>query len=249
MPIFMSLYKGQLKQQVCYSFTLLISYIFFIHVFFNQFKMAVHFFQTASSSPSLDRPNAFFPKFNSPWPQLQKARKMSANKVFIVAKQQLDLLHGHFCWGKVSLVLKEEQGFIFSLKIFLWIQIKHIIKLHCLLAEMSFKSLKILISFYRQFLSLTLSAIMEFTIEFDTDMSGWSTVYIEGSQVKIKKKNAFLSLKIDFGLANSAAPDEMTHYAGFHLVLQCLPKYPLMGFPVHKGLRIINTCMPILLMF
>ena len=75
---------------------------------------------------------------------------------------------------------------------------------------------------------------MEFSIEFDTDKSGWSFVYIEGSQVLIKK-NAFFSLKIDFGLANNAEPDEMQHYAEFHLGLQCLPKCPLWGFRYTKG--------------
>ena len=40
----------------------------------------------------------------------------------------------------------------------------------------------------------------------------------------------FLSLKIDFVLANSADPDEMPHYASFHLCLHCLSKYPFRGF-------------------
>ena len=35
----------------------------------------------------------------------------------------------------------------------------------------------------------------------------------------------FLSLNIDFGLANSGDPDEMPHYAEFHLGLHCLPKH------------------------
>ena len=38
-----------------------------------------------------------------------------------------------------------------------------------------------------------------------------------------------MSLKIDFVLANSAAPDEMTPYASFHLGLHCLPKYLFAG--------------------
>ena len=56
---------------------------------------------------------------------------------------------------------------------------------------------------------------MEFPIKFDTVKSGWSNIYIEGSLVKISKNIVFLSLKIDFGLANSADPDEMSHYAAF----------------------------------
>ena len=38
MQIFMSFYEGQLKLQICYSFTLLISYMVF-----NPFKMVVQF--------------------------------------------------------------------------------------------------------------------------------------------------------------------------------------------------------------
>ena len=34
-----------------------------------------------------------------------------------------------------------------------------------------------------------------------------------------------LSMKIVFILANSADPDEIQHYAAFHLDLHCLPKY------------------------
>ena len=46
-------------------------------------------------------------------------------------------------------------------------------------------------------------------------------IFIEESQVII----IFLSLKIIFVLANSVDPDEMPHYASFHLFLHCLPKY------------------------
>ena len=59
---------------------------------------------------------------------------------------------------------------------------------------------------------------------------GWSIVYIEGSQIIISKKYCFLSLKIDFVLANNADPDEMPHYVAFHLGLHCLSKYRLRGF-------------------
>ena len=62
--------------------------------------------------------------------------------------------------------------------------------------------------------------------------SGWSIVYIEGSQVIISKNILFLSLRlnIDFVLANSTDPDEMQHNAAFQLGLHCLSKYMLMGF-------------------
>ena len=45
----------------------------------------------------------------------------------------------------------------------------------------------------------------------------------------------FLSLKIVFVLANSTDPDEMLHYAAFHLGLHCLQKYPYRGFQSSKG--------------
>ena len=47
---------------------------------------------------------------------------------------------------------------------------------------------------------------MEFPIKFDTAKSGWSIVYIEGSQVEIKKE-------IYISFSNSADPDEMPHDA------------------------------------
>ena len=40
----------------------------------------------------------------------------------------------------------------------------------------------------------------------------------------------FLSPKIGFVLANSTDPDEMPHYAAFHLGHHCLPKYPFWGY-------------------
>ena len=40
----------------------------------------------------------------------------------------------------------------------------------------------------------------------------------------------FLSALINFVLANSVDPDEMPHYAAFHLGLHCLSKYPIRGF-------------------
>ena len=57
-------------------------------------------------------------------------------------------------------------------------------------------------------------------------------IYIEGSRdYKFTKNVVFLSLKNDLFLANSADPDEMPHYAPFHLGVHCLPKYLFMGFP------------------
>ena len=65
---------------------------------------------------------------------------------------------------------------------------------------------------------------------FDSVMSGWCIVYIEGLQVIVSKKIIFLSQKIHFVSANSADPDEIMHYAAFHLGLHCLPKYMFRGF-------------------
>ena len=57
------------------------------------------------------------------------------------------------------------------------------------------------------------------------------------SEVIIYKKNiVFFCLKIFLTFTNCVDPDEMQHYAAFHLALHCLPKYPLIGFPVYKGL-------------
>ena len=92
---------------------------------------------------------------------------------------------------------------------------------------------KIVINFL--FISLTLFVPIEFSIKFVTVKSGWSILYIEGSQVIIPKNIVFFSLKIDFILANSADPDEMPHYAAFHLGLLCLPKYLFRGFMYTKG--------------
>ena len=63
---------------------------------------------------------------------------------------------------------------------------------------------------------------MEFSTKFYTVISGWSILYIEGSQFIISKKNTvFLTLKIDFVLANIVDHDD---YAPFHLGLHCQNK-------------------------
>ena len=45
-----------------------------------------------------------------------------------------------------------------------------------------------------------------------------------------------MSLEIVLILTNSAGPDEMQHYAAFHLGLHYLPQYPLKGVQLTKGL-------------
>ena len=43
----------------------------------------------------------------------------------------------------------------------------------------------------------------------------------------------FHSLKIDFVLTNSVDPDEMLHFAAFHLGLHCLPLNPSRVYQGH----------------
>ena len=47
--------------------------------------------------------------------------------------------------------------------------------------------------------------------------------------------DVFLSLKIALNLANIEDPDEMQHYAAFHLGLHCFPKYPYSIFQYTKS--------------
>ena len=49
------------------------------------------------------------------------------------------------------------------------------------------------------------------------------------------KNIVFFCLKIFFTFTNSVDPDEMQHYAAFHLGLHCLQKYSFMGFWNTKG--------------
>ena len=66
---------------------------------------------------------------------------------------------------------------------------------------------------------------MDSSFSYDTINLGWSSVYIEGLQVIISKKNCIYFSKMRLILANSHDPDEMTHHAAFHLGLHCLLKY------------------------
>ena len=53
--------------------------------------------------------------------------------------------------------------------------------------------------------------------------------------IVFKKNDAFICLKIIFTFTNSVDPDEMQHYAAFHLGLHCLQKYSFRGFLNTKG--------------
>ena len=71
MQIFMSLYEGQLKQQTCSSFTLLISYIVLI-----DFKWQSSSFRLHQIFPILLIQMLFPQNLTGPWPQLQEGRKI-----------------------------------------------------------------------------------------------------------------------------------------------------------------------------
>ena len=71
---------------------------------------------------------------------------------------------------------------------------------------------------------------MDFPIHIDTISMGMSIVYFKGSLVEFSKLSLYLSLEVVLILAKSADPDEMQHYAAFHLGLHCLPKHPFRGF-------------------
>ena len=67
---------------------------------------------------------------------------------------------------------------------------------------------------------------------------GLSIIYLKGSQVaKFPNSGIFLSLKIVLTSAKSADPDEMQHYAVFHLSLHCLPKYTFRVSRKQRGLK------------
>ena len=55
-------------------------------------------------------------------------------------------------------------------------------------------------------------------------------IYLGITGYNFQRNILFRSLKVDFVIANSADPDEMPHYAAFHLGLHCLPKYTFRGF-------------------
>ena len=60
---------------------------------------------------------------------------------------------------------------------------------------------------------------------------------LSGHRSKFLNFNIFLSQKIGFIFANSADPDEMLHYAAFHLGHHCLPKYLLTGVSRMKRVK------------
>ena len=80
---------------------------------------------------------------------------------------------------------------------------------------------------------------IDLSIKLDTVKTGWSIVHIKGSQVIISKIYC-ISLKIGFVSANSEDPDEMLHYAAFHLDLHCLQKYLFGVFGIQNRVEVIS---------
>ena len=72
--------------------------------------------------------------------------------------------------------------------------------------------------------------LMDFPIHFDTISMGLPILYLKGFLIIVS-----LSLKVVLILANSADPDEMQHYAAFHLGLTCLAMYPFRSFQYTLG--------------
>ena len=76
--------------------------------------------------------------------------------------------------------------------------------------------------------SLTLSTLMDSSFWFDTKKTRDSPLYIS------RVVRLFFCQKIFFTFTNSVDPDEMQHYAAFHLGLYCLQKYSFTSFPNTK---------------
>ena len=72
---------------------------------------------------------------------------------------------------------------------------------------------------------------MDNSQKFGTVMSGWSVLYIEGSEVIFSQKFIFLLFKVDFIFANNTDPDEMPIMRHLIWVFTVCQK-----FPVYNGL-------------
>ena len=75
---------------------------------------------------------------------------------------------------------------------------------------------------------------MDFPIHIDTTSMGLPIDHFKGSWIEFSKCDEFLSQKFVLILAHSADPDEMQHYAAFHLGFHYLPKYPFRDFQYTK---------------
>ena len=88
---------------------------------------------------------------------------------------------------------------------------------------------------------LTLCILMDSSTWYDTIHLGWFIVHKKGSQVSFPNNDVISSLKLLSILANSADPDEMPHYAAFHLGLHCLPKYLFSCLGVYKEFQRMSS--------
>ena len=70
---------------------------------------------------------------------------------------------------------------------------------------------------------LTLCILIDFSIFTATISTGLPILNFKGSQVEVSKLRCF-SVPEGCNIKNSAGPDEMQHYAAFHLGLYCLPE-------------------------
>ena len=78
---------------------------------------------------------------------------------------------------------------------------------------------------------------MDFPIHtcIDTISMGLSIKNLIGSKVKFSNYDVILSMTVGLILANSVDPDEMQHYAPFHLGLHSLQMYPFRALLNTKG--------------
>ena len=77
---------------------------------------------------------------------------------------------------------------------------------------------------------------MDFSIHIDTISMGLPIEYLKGAQAS----NTYIIISfcpwmLFLILTNSADPDEMQHYAAFHLGLYRLPKFSFKGFQYAMG--------------
>ena len=74
--------------------------------------------------------------------------------------------------------------------------------------------------------SLKLCMLTDAPIYIATISMGLPIWYFKGSHIEVFKLWCFSPQKVVLIVANGADPDEMQHYAAFHLCLHCLSDYP-----------------------
>ena len=83
---------------------------------------------------------------------------------------------------------------------------------------------------------------MDFLVQINA--IGWDCplYFLRGHRMELPNYDVFMSLMIVTTSAKSEDPDEMQHYAAFHLGLHCLQKYPFRGFPIYIGILCVCVC-------